>query len=141
MFWVYLTVLVWISIRDIRTKRISNFLNGLVATIGICHSIYLSMTGNGDLSHGSVATFVVFLTLLVLAVATKGAIGGGDIKLATALTFPTGTMDISQLTQVWFVVGLCCLPVYGMVLFRIISWKTAIPFAPCLAVGYLTGLV
>lgn len=134
-------VLIWISIIDIRTKRISNLHNGLVAIISLCHSGYLAIVDRGDLLAGGVASLVVFSTLLVFAMVTAGAIGGGDIKLAAALTLPVATIDISQLPQVWMVIGICCLPIYAMVLFRIISWKTTIPFAPCLAVGYLTGLV
>jgi leader peptidase (prepilin peptidase) / N-methyltransferase len=76
-----------------------------------------------------------FLFLLLLAILSKGGIGGGDIKLMGVLGLMLGLQGIYLTLMIASVVGV----LVGMVglLTKKYNRKTAIPFGPYLAVGAL----
>jgi leader peptidase (prepilin peptidase)/N-methyltransferase len=88
---------------------------------------------------GSVALGGVYM---VLALIRAGAMGGGDVKLATALGLTAGWYGLHAWTWVCFapffvgglaaVVGLAC---------RRLSWTAHVPFGPALALGYCIAVV
>ena len=83
---------------------------------------------------GSLALGGVYL---VLALIRAGAMGGGDVKLATALGLTAGWYGLHGWTWLcfapFFVGGLAA--VVGLASRRL-SWTAHIPFGPALALGY-----
>lgn len=141
MIFFYILPLIAISIIDIRTRRIPDYLSGLVAVIGVSHVYQLSSVSPIAWRHGITAALGTFLLMLVVAISSSGGIGGGDIKLATALSLPVGAMGWDQILFAWIVISLSML---GIVLALVVlrkPLKTAVPFGPCLALGYLAGMV
>jgi len=141
MFWIYFFILSVVSWYDIRTKRIPNSINSLIAVIGTMHSIAIAGSDWEIYLRSVSCTLLVFLLLLAIAAISNGGLGGGDIKLASALTIPTAALGVEKLVLAWFWVCLATIPVGIAVLSKKITWKSTIPFGPCLAVGYLIALV
>lgn len=109
--------------------------------LGVVHLISIARYEFWIYARSALASFLVFLILLTLAILSNGGIGGGDIKLATGLTIPVAAIGIDQLILAWYVTALTTIPLAILLLFRKIAWKSEIPFGPCLAVGYLVGLM
>jgi leader peptidase (prepilin peptidase) / N-methyltransferase len=88
---------------------------------------------------GSVALGGVYL---VLALIRAGAMGGGDVKLATALGLTAGWYGLHAWSWVCFVPffagGLAAL--VGLASRRL-SWTAHLPFGPALALGYCIAVV
>lgn len=141
MFWIYSVVLFVVAWHDIRTKRIPDAVNALLAAIGTVHLIVIAGLQLEIYLRSISCTVLIFSLLLAVAAISNGGIGGGDIKLASALTIPTAALGVDQLILAWFWVCLTTIPVGIAMLFQKITWKSTIPFGPCLAVGYLFALV
>ena len=141
MFWVFLPLLLWISIIDIKTHRISDKLNLSLLILGALAGVFFAERNVQIWLVAVGSTVAIFTILMLSALVSNGAIGGGDIKLASALTFPVSLQGIEQLFLAWTVIGITCLPISLFLVFRKNSAHNAIPFAPCLAVGYLAGMV
>jgi leader peptidase (prepilin peptidase)/N-methyltransferase len=141
MIWIYFPILFIISIIDIRTKKIPDGWNLTVALIGISFTAHLVVVMKKSLWLGIGGTLLVFFCLLAVAAITHGSLGGGDIKLATALSLPISTLGVEQLVLAWLVIGMTCVPILGLAAIRAISWNSRIPFAPSLALGYLAAMV
>jgi leader peptidase (prepilin peptidase) / N-methyltransferase len=78
-----------------------------------------------------------FLFLLLLAILSKGGIGGGDIKLMGVLGLVLGFQGAFLTLMIASVVGLV-IGVTG-ILMKKFTRKTAIPFGPYLALGALVS--
>lgn len=141
MFWIFLPILFWISIIDIKTHRISDKLNLTILILGVLAGLIFEEKNVQDWLIAITSTLGIFLILLSSAVVSRGAIGGGDIKLASSLTLPVSLQGLDHLILTWTVIGISCFPISFLLVFRKCSARTAIPFAPCLAVGYLAGMV
>ena len=141
MFWLFLPILIYIALHDLRTKTISNSSNLIVLLIGIGYAIFYSNKEDVDWLLMLFQTALVFSLLLIVATITDGALGGGDIKLATALTLPVSLRGSEYLILAWTIVGIACIPIYLGLKLTKSDKNTAIPFAPCLAVGYLAAMV
>ncbi|WP_144705008.1 prepilin peptidase [Fictibacillus phosphorivorans] len=83
----------------------------------------------------AVGSLLGFLFLLLLAVLSKGGIGGGDIKLMGALGLVLGFQGAYLTLMVASIVGVL-IAIVGLVTKKY-NRKTAIPFGPYLAVGAL----
>jgi Flp pilus assembly protein protease CpaA len=141
VFYTYLPLLLLISYIDLKCLRIPNFLNFLVLAIGIGFVINANLVIPGVWFTASVSAVAVFILGLSFAALSKGAIGGGDIKLATALSFPVGSLGYDRIMFAWTVIGFCSL-IIGIALIGLRkSLKTMVPFGPCLALGYLAAMM
>lgn len=141
MIFLYILPLIAVSIIDLRTRRIPDYLSGLIALIATFHTFQLSLVNPGAWQQGLAAAGGIFCLMMLIAVVSAGGIGGGDIKLATALSLPVGAMGWDQIVFAWFVISIFML---GIVLVLIVirkPLKTAVPFGPCLALGYLAAMV
>lgn len=141
MFWLYFVILSYLAWHDLRTKRIPDSGNAVVLLLGVVHLISMARYETWIYVRSALATLLVFLLLLGLAIVSNGGLGGGDIKLATGLTVPVAGIGIDELILAWYVITLTTIPLAILLLFRKIAWKSEIPFGPCLAVGYLVGLM
>lgn len=141
MIYIYLLPLIVISIIDIRSRRIPDYLSGFVALIGIFHVYQLASGSSMVWRQGMIAAAGIFFLMLIVAVISSGGLGGGDIKLATALSLPVGAMGWEQLIFAWLVISLCMLGIILILFVLRKPLKTAVPFGPCLALGYLASMV
>jgi prepilin peptidase CpaA len=75
---------------DLRTRRVPNALNALVATVGLA----LAATGISDVSVGAAAAGLGLGLALMLPGFLFGATGGGDVKLFAAMGTMVGPAHI-----------------------------------------------
>jgi len=135
-FSAYLVVLA-AAVIDFKTHKIPNILPLALCILRILISVILSLLGRTEWSElvGYLIGGIIMLLILLLAgKIAKGGIGGGDVKLLSALTFVCGlyigtyTLLLALLlTLVWF----------GVRRLRNIGTpKDRIPFGPFICIGY-----
>lgn len=83
---IVIVILVYIAFIDYKQRIISDKCNIVIACIGIINVIY----DFENVVSYLVSTTLVFLFFLILAMVTNGGMGGGDIKLFTALALIFG---------------------------------------------------
>lgn len=89
-------------------------------------------------SDAMVAGLAGFTLLLVLAVLSRGGMGGGDVKLAAAIGLWVGLQRLPMTLLIGVVLG--GIAAMFLLLFRRSKRKDAMPFAPFLCGGTLIGL-
>lgn len=125
-------LLVLISYRDLRKGIIPDFLVLLLFFWVFIWQLFFPI-----FSHGSSLTgFLVGGGLFYLiAVLSKGGLGGGDIKLMAVLGLATGWPFVLLVFLLAFLLGAAV----GLVLLfaRVKTWRSALPFAPFLTLAFL----
>ncbi len=130
MIIILLALLLWMSLVDIRQKRIPNlalvcFLGGTVITLCLQHPV--------NIAERFLSVFVVSGILVLVCKLRPGAFGAGDIKLMAIAGLLLGFWRNVNA----FVVGVISAAVFciiGMSLKRV-DRKTQIPFGPFLCLG------
>lgn len=126
-----LVFLLWASFVDIRERIIPDgavlgvLVTGLAAVLFGKNPAFFP-TWVGSLA-GGLLTFSVFF---LLGVASKGGVGGGDVKMATVLGLLFGLPDICWLLLAACLAGL----VWGLV-----RQEKGVPFAPFMAFGFVVS--
>jgi len=118
-----ITLLIKISTIDYKQKIIPDKLNLIVAIVGILNLI-LNVQNCKIYIASDAITFAVFLLLSML---TDGGIGGGDIKLFTALALIFGT-EVLLIIAGTFTLAACIL--ISKAIFKRINIKESIALAP-----------
>lgn len=121
---------------DWKTQLIPDRLNVFLALCGAA-SILLSPS----ISHVVLSVLGALLgggLLLLLAVITKGAIGGGDIKLMFALGLLFGPADVITLMMLSF--ALAALVSIGLLITKKKGMKDFIPLGPAIVIAALIQL-
>lgn len=132
-------IALYVSVKDSKEQIISDRTNSIL--------IFVALIGTGvlALSANQYKSFLVawltglgtFSFLYFLAIISRGAIGGGDIKfapsLATVLAFENPTLSLWMLLAAFQVAGLVAL--WG-IFSKKLSLKAKIAFAPYLTIGY-----
>lgn len=127
-------MLVKISYIDYKLKIIPNKLSICVAVLGIFNLII--NYDNCKIYIASAAiTFAVFL---FLAIITDGGIGGGDIKLFTALGLVLGHEIMLVITVTFVVAAIITIPKF---LLKRIKTKESIALAPYICAGTIICLI
>src|SRR3954453_17086646 len=133
----------WLTWTDIRFGIIPNWLNALIAGLGLARG--LAMDGSAGALTGAVAGVVIGATLLLLRqgyFAWRGVqgLGLGDVKFLAAAGVWTGLADFPLLL---LIATLAALVLAGILHLtgRAVTARTAIPFGPSLALGLLATLV
>jgi leader peptidase (prepilin peptidase)/N-methyltransferase len=133
----------WLTWTDIRFGIIPNWLNALIAVLGLARG--LAMDGSAGALTGAVAGVVIGATLLLLRqgyFAWRGVqgLGLGDVKFLAAAGVWTGLADFPLLL---LIATLAALVLAGILHLtgRAVTARTAIPFGPSLALGLLATLV
>lgn len=85
---------------DVLTRRVPDWTAGLLAVLGI---IVRLMEGPRSLGMSVAATVVLFAILLIIY--ARNAIGGGDVKLATAIALGLTPLATVQFVIVTAIVG------------------------------------
>jgi len=122
-------ILIKISYIDYKQKIIPDKLNVIIAMLGIFNLIINFQ--NCKVYIASAA--IIFTVFLLLAIITDGGIGGGDIKLLTALSLIFGTNILTVITITFTVAA-----IFSMLklFLKQMSVKENVPLAPfvCLSV-------
>ncbi|MBP7331747.1 MAG: Type 4 prepilin-like proteins leader peptide-processing enzyme [Firmicutes bacterium ADurb.Bin373] len=126
------SILVVISIIDMEYLIIPNKLIVIVLFLG---AIFVIFTGEPAVLSALMGFGAAFLFLLALALASRGGIGGGDIKLAAVIGLCLGWPN--GITAVLLACLLAGLAGLILILLRIKNRKDLIPFGPFLAAGAL----
>lgn len=131
---------VYIAIQDQKTRIISDRANSIVLALALLGTLALSFS-NKNFYKFMLAWLValgVFLALYCLAILSRGAIGGGDIKFAPSLS--AALAWVSPTSGVWFLVlafQIAALVALYQLIVKRRSLKQRIAFGPFLALGYL----
>jgi leader peptidase (prepilin peptidase)/N-methyltransferase len=125
------SVLLVISIIDIRHSMIPNGLVLFIAIIAIIHLIL----NNDNIIQYIIGFFAVSGLLFLIAIITRGQMGGGDIKLMAVSGLFLGWQNIILALFIGSVIG----SVIGLILIglKVVKRKQRIPFGPFLAMGIL----
>lgn len=133
---------VWLTVIDVRTHRLPNaiVLSALGVTILLLAASCLFGAPWGALLRALAAGAVLFVFFLALRVIGRGAMGGGDVKLAALMGVLLGWVGWSAVAVgvlVAFVLG----GLVGVILLatRRASRATRIPFGPFLVAGTWIG--
>lgn len=126
---IIILILIKTSYIDYKQKIIPDKLNFIIALLGILNLI-INLENCKVYIASAAITFTVFL---LLAVITDGGIGGGDIKLLTALSLIFGTNILTVITITFTVATIFSMP---KLFLKQASVKENVPLAPfvCLAV-------
>lgn len=125
-----LSLLVIIAVIDYRHRIIPNKLLLVGTTAGVALNLAVGKSGWLQMLLGFAAGGAV---LLVVTIASKGGMGGGDVKLSAMLGVYLGWQDTLQTIFLASVLG--ALAGFGLVLAGRANRHTAIPFGPFLAVS------
>lgn len=133
---LFVTALAVISFYDIKKKKIPNLYILMIIVLAIIDAILI---GKWDLPCRAMGMLCVSVPLLIVAIITKGAFGGGDIKLMAAGGFFLGRRLILAAAVIAFMAA----GIYGTVLLVIKrgAKKNEIAFGPFLCVGMVVSLV
>lgn len=133
LFAAMFAVLGW---RDLRTQTISNSLVYPAIALALAASWVWSDRG---LTEALVGCGVASIGAVVVRAASRGGLGGGDVKVATlagAMVGYPGVLTVAALTAVAGGVTAACLLMVGRA-----TRHTVIPYGPFVALGTIVSLV
>jgi prepilin peptidase CpaA len=127
LFWIciagFLALMILAALEDIRARRIPNWLTGSVAAL---YPLYLLATPASVAWPSALgAAFAVFLTGWLLF--ARGILGGGDVKLITAVTLWAGLEHLALFAAVTSLTG-GILAIVSLIQDRW-QWRLVAPFA------------
>lgn len=133
-----------LTVIDMRTHRLPNavVLPALAASVALFAASCLAGAPWSALVRAVTAGAVVFTAFALLRLAGRGAMGGGDVKLAALLGVALGWVGWAAV-----LVGVLAAFILGglvgvaLIVARRASRRTAIPFGPLLVAGSWVGIV
>ncbi len=130
------STLIVISFIDYEHKLIPN---NILIVLFIAGVIYNILNRDLTIMDSGIGFFAASVPLFLLAIFTKGGMGGGDIKLMAVIGLFLGW----KLVWLSLIFGACISSVIGIILllFRVIKRKDPIPFGPFLAIGSFISMV
>ena len=132
-------VMVLMAFIDYQTMILPDTLNAMLL-IAVLVGKYLKMDYFARVSwkSGLIGMMIGFGVFLFIAVVTRGAMGGGDIKLMAVLGLWFGAIDIWIVTLLSFVLG--AVISVGLLILKIKGRKDMIPFGPFIILSALLVL-
>jgi leader peptidase (prepilin peptidase)/N-methyltransferase len=127
------STLIVITLIDFLAQEIPDELNIFGIIIGIV--LLILNFSLGSLVNSSLGLLLGGGLFLLIAVASKGAMGGGDIKLMGVLGFWFGWKLILMLSFMSFIIGATASMM--LIAFKIKGMKDYIPFGPFIAIAAL----
>jgi prepilin signal peptidase PulO-like enzyme (type II secretory pathway) len=142
-FILLLLACAWLSWTDIRFGIIPNWLNALIAVLGLARGA--AMDGASGALMGAIAGVAIGAVLLLLRrsyFVWRGVqgLGLGDVKFLAAAGIWTGLADFPILLLIATLAALLLAGILHLA-GRAVTAQTAIPFGPSLAFGLLATLV
>jgi prepilin signal peptidase PulO-like enzyme (type II secretory pathway) len=133
----------WLTWTDIRFGIIPNWLNALIAVLGLARAF--AIDGASGVLTGAIAGVAIGAVLMLLRqgyFAWRGVqgLGLGDVKFLAAAGIWTGLFDFPLLLLIATLVALVLAGVLHLT-GRAVTARTEIPFGPSLAFGLLATLV
>jgi len=127
------SILLVVAVIDFKHTIIPNGLVIALMVLGVGH-LFIDPK---NIFHYIIGFFAASLVLLLIAVITRGKMGGGDIKLMAAAGFLLGWQDIMLALILGSAVG----AVIGvtLIILKVIKREQMIPFGPFLAVGIMVS--
>ncbi|MEG6615865.1 A24 family peptidase [Peptococcaceae bacterium 1198_IL3148] len=125
-----------ISLIDYDHQLIPDQINLVLLLAGIS---LLALQSRAVLVNGLLGALVGFGALFVVAVVSKGGMGGGDVKLAGVLGLYLGWPNILMALFLSFIIGSVIGLTWAAVKQK--SLKTALPFGPFLSVAAMLVLL
>lgn len=126
------SILLIISAVDLESKKIPNLFTGVIFAWALLWQIIDPACTWIDAALGLMAGGGI--TLLV-ALVSRGGMGGGDVKLLAVLGFLTGWLDLLLIFILAVLIGAAA--GIFLIVFRKKTGKTAIPFGPFIALSYI----
>lgn len=120
---------------DFKTKEIPNSLIIALLVFGVIHALLNNEVAWWERLIGFAAVSVPLLLVYVLS---RGGIGGADIKLMAAAGLFLGWKLILVAFLIGVVVGAVCVLILASM--KKAGRKTAVPFAPYLAIGIIVSI-
>ena len=132
--WTLISLLIIITVSDIKYMLIPDKILIVFTGIFLVERIFIPLTPWWDSLLGA---GIGFSLLLLIAVVSKGGMGGGDIKLFAVLGFVLGTKAV----LLSFFLATLYGTIFGLIgmSFKIVKKGKPIPFGPFIAMGTLTA--
>ncbi|WP_326910698.1 prepilin peptidase [Sedimentibacter sp. MB31-C6] len=134
IYLITIIILIYIGFIDFKQKIIPDKLNILISILGIINVIY----DFGNIKSYLISSVSVFAFFLFLAMVTDGGIGGGDIKLLTALALIFGK-DILLVLLFTYTTSIIVL-IPGL-FFKKLKFNSSIALGPFVAFGVLVKVI
>jgi leader peptidase (prepilin peptidase)/N-methyltransferase len=135
-----ISILVIISVIDYYTQTIPDSLVLVLLIISIIHKItlYLLYGTSPQILNSSLGLLISGGLFLLVAIISKGGMGGGDIKLIAVLGFILGFRRIFLNIFISFVIG-AIISIF-LLAFKVKNRKDPIPFGPFLCIAFVITL-
>lgn len=135
--WLCGALLGVLCLTDCRKRLIPNVMVWPAWLLFLWIRLMFPLEGETFATH-VVAMLFAFVLLYMTAIATKGGVGGGDIKLASLLGLVVGKTYIIALL---LVAGICAITLVILLGRQTRMKEEGIPFACCLTVGWFLTYV
>ena len=136
-YFVYIFVfslLIVVSVIDSKTKTISNKLVFLIFIVSLMYKLYIGLIFDSML--GLLTGFSIFF---FIAVVSRGGMGGGDIKLVSAIGVLLGfEKTLSMISFAFILAGIVAVL---LLITKVKSRKDSLPFAPFIAISTFITLL
>lgn len=132
--WVFFSALVVVSLVDYDTRQILD--EALVAALFL-GAPALWMVSRDKLLDGMAGLLAAGLLMLAIALAARGGMGGGDVKLSAVMGFFLGWPNVLVALLLAFISG--ALAGSALLFAGEKKRKDAVPFGPFLAMGSVAG--
>ena len=133
--WLYGLFLIAVTVIDLEHQRVLNRMLAPAAVVVALLSLLPAAPQPHEMLLGGVVGFGLFLLLAIIG---RGALGMGDVKLAGVIGMMLGYPDVLTALTIGAVLG--ALMALLLLVSRRATRKTAIAYAPYLAVGALMAL-
>lgn len=135
-----ISILVIISGIDYYTQTIPDSLVLVLLIISIIQKItlYLLYGSSPQIFNSSLGLLISGGLFLLIAIVSKGGMGGGDIKLISVLGFVLGFKRIFLSIFLSFIIG-AIISIF-LLIFKVKSRKDPIPFGPFLCIAFIITL-
>ncbi|WP_173719857.1 prepilin peptidase [Bacillus massilinigeriensis] len=132
--WTLISLFMIIFVSDVNYMLIPDKILLVFAGIFLLERIFIPLTPWWDSILGAAVGFIL---LLIIAVVSKGGMGGGDIKLFALIGFVVGTKILLLAFFLSTLYG-AVIGIIGM-LFKVVKKGKPIPFGPFIMAGTLTA--
>lgn len=138
---IIISILIIVSIIDLYHQIIPDSLNVLILIIAIIYKIsnYTLYGINSNIIDHVLGLIISGSIFLIIAIISKGNMGGGDIKLIAVLGFILGVEKSLLSIFLSFISG-AIISIF-LLLFKIKSRKDAIPFGPFICVAFIITII
>lgn len=131
---IVVLILIYIAFIDYKHRIISDKCNILIASLGIINIVYDFENAVSYL----ISAALVFVFFLILAMVTNGGMGGGDIKLLTALALIFGKDVLLVILFTYTAATIMLIP--GL-FFKKLKFSSSVALGPYVAFGVFAQVI